>query len=98
MNKSIHLLFAAMLGITWSMTTLADEHHDHRGGDRGFSQRHFSAPAPRVHMQIDAHFGHNRYYPRPGVGYRALPSGYYTTHFHGSPYYFREGIWYRRGG
>lgn len=100
MNKSFHLLFAGILCTTWSMSTWADEHHDHF--DQGFHEHHAAsahiAAAPRVRMQVDAHFGHNRSYPAMGVGYRALPSGYYTTHFHGSPYYFHEGVWYRRGG
>ena len=102
MNKSFHLIFATLLCATWSMATLADEHHEHfdHGGGREHrvAPAHVSVSSPRVHMEMDAHFGHNRYYPRVGIGYRSLPGGYYTTHFHGSPYYFREGVWYRHGG
>ena len=98
MNKSFHLLVAAALCVSWSGFVSADEHHD---GNRGFHE-HRGAPhhmvVPRGRVEIDARFGHNRYYPPVGIGYRALPGGYYTTHFHGSPYYFHEGIWYRHGG
>jgi len=94
MNKSI-VWCAVSLAAIGTLNASADEHYGRHGRDvheRGV------AVAPRAHMEIDAHFGHNHYYPRPGFGYHALPGGYYTTHYRGVPYYYREGIWYRHGG
>lgn len=103
------LIVAAMLGVV-ALTTMnahaddrrhdrarppSQEIHDRRAVPRSAPPR--VAPSPRAHMEIDAHFGHNRYYPRPGVPYRSLPSGYYTTRFRGTPYYFHGGTWYRHG-
>ena len=51
-----------------------------------------------VGMQFDNRHGHNHYYPAPGVAVRALPRDAYVTRYRGEPYYFREGVWYRRGG
>lgn len=95
MNKPLLVLLATSLSAMCAMSASAD---DHRGpeGRRFHDQR--GIPAPRTRVEIDARFGHNRYYPRPGISYRALPGGYYTTRFHGTPYYFHEGTWYRHNG
>lgn len=95
------------LGVLCATNTWADDHQNRFRSDRGshaarpVSPRtaapYHSAPAPRVHMQIDAQFGHNRYYPSVGASYRRLPSGYYTSHFHGTPYYYHGGVWYGHG-
>jgi len=102
MNKSLSLLLGCVLATVLSFDAFADDHHDHRGRDREYGEHHPGPPRgvapPHVRMEIDAHFGHNRYYPPAGVGFRVLPSGYYTTRFRGAPYYFHEGIWYRHGG
>jgi len=98
MNKSI-VLIAATLSAVCVMTASADERG--RGPERNhFHERRPGAiqRVPHARVEIDARFGHNRYYPRPGIGYRVLPSGYYTTHYRGVPYYFHEGIWYRHNG
>lgn len=47
---------------------------------------------------LDARHGHNHYYPPPGAAFRSLPRGYHTVHYGGAPFFFHEGIWYRRGG
>jgi len=51
-----------------------------------------------VDVQLDARHNHNRYYPRTGVAVRVLPRAAYVTRYHGSPYYFHGGIWYRHAG
>lgn len=50
------------------------------------------------HMVFDARHGHNHYYPAPGVVVRSVPHDAYVTRYHGTPYYFRGGIWYRHAG
>ncbi len=97
MKTPYQLLMTALIGVACSTTVFADGHFEHHGGDHEFHHDHGSW-GPRGHVEIDAHFGHNRPYPVFGTSYRSLPSGYYTTHFHGSPYYFHGGSWYRRGG
>lgn len=47
------------------------------------------------HLQMDIRHGHNRAYPTVGTAFRSLPPGYFTTRYRGTPYYFRDGIWYR---
>ena len=46
----------------------------------------------------DGRYGHNHYYPPRGYAVGALPRGYVTVGYRGSPYYYHQGIWYRRGG
>lgn len=46
---------------------------------------------------LDGRYGHNHYYPPAGMAVRVLPRGYYTVRYGGAPYYFYEGVWYRRG-
>ena len=74
----------------------SQEFHERRPVPRVAPPRAY--PAPRAHLEIDARFGHNRYYPRSGYAYHTLPGGYYTTRFRGVPYYFHQGVWYRHNG
>jgi len=46
----------------------------------------------------DNRYGHDHYYPPRGYAVGALPRGYVTVGYRGSPYYYHSGIWYRRGG
>lgn len=64
------------------------------------AQRPHEEPAVRggVHMELDARHDHNRYYPAPGAVVRSVPRGAYVAHYHGTPYYFQGGIWYRHAG
>jgi hypothetical protein len=64
------------------------------------AQRPTDQPAARgnVHMQLDVRHNHNRYYPAPGAVVRTVPRGAYVTRYHGAPYYFQGGIWYRHAG
>jgi hypothetical protein len=47
---------------------------------------------------FDHRYGHDHYYPSRGYAVHNLPRGYGVAHFHGAPYYFRSGVWYRPYG
>ena len=47
---------------------------------------------------LDHRYNHDHYYPARGYAVRALPGGYYTARYRGSPYYFHGGVWYRPYG
>ena len=55
-----------------------------RGEPRGYS--------------YDRRFEHDHYYPRRGYALGALPRGYYSVPWRGSPYFFHGGVWYRPYG
>lgn len=50
------------------------------------------------HSNYDGRYNHNRSYPSRGYAAYHLPSGYYSTHYHGSPYYYYGGAFYRPYG
>ena len=52
----------------------------------------------RGEMRYDGRYNHGRSYPTRGYVYGSLPRGYVNVHYHGSPYYYRGGIWYRPYG
>jgi hypothetical protein len=47
---------------------------------------------------LDHRYNHDHYYPARGSYVRALPGGYYSSNYRGSPYYFHGGVWYRSNG
>jgi hypothetical protein len=49
-------------------------------------------------MRYDGRYNHGRSYPAHGYVYGSLPRGYVNVHYHGSPYYYRGGAWYRPYG
>jgi hypothetical protein len=49
-------------------------------------------------MRYDTRYNHDRSYPSHGYVYSSLPRGYVNVHYHGSPYYYRGGAWYRPYG
>lgn len=49
-------------------------------------------------MRYDGRYNHGRSYPARGYVYGSLPRGYVNVHYHGSPYYYRGGTWYRPYG
>ena len=98
MNMIYRLLLTSSLGLTLCTSALA-EHHDGHGSGREFHGHQGVAHAvPRAHVEASIHAGRGRYFPRPGFAYHTLPRSYYSVHYHGSPYYFHDGIWYRPGG
>lgn len=53
-------------------------------------------PPPRAPgWTLDARHSHNRFYPPPGAGFRALPPGHHSIRHGGRHFYFADGIWYR---
>jgi hypothetical protein len=59
-----------------------------------------SATADNRHAQMryDGRYNHGHSYPAHGYVYGSLPRGYVNVHYHGSPYYYRGGAWYRPYG
>lgn len=47
---------------------------------------------------LDRRYRHDRYYPPRGHIVRTLPRDHRVVHYHGTPYYFWSGIWYRPSG
>ena len=45
--------------------------------------------------RVDERYSHNRSYPVRGYVSPALPQGYRSVRYRGSPYYFSRGAWYR---
>jgi len=64
---------------------------DGRNDNRGQSQQ-------RVDSRIDNRYSHNRSYPSRGYVAAALPVGYHSVRYRGSPYYYSRGAWYRPYG
>jgi hypothetical protein len=57
-----------------------------------------AADSRHAEMRYDGRYNHGRSYPAHGHVYGSLPRGYVNVHYHGSPYYYRGGIWYRPYG
>lgn len=55
-------------------------------------------PPPHPGYVLDKRYGHNHYYPPRGYAVPVLPRDYRVVHYHGSPYYYHSGIWYRPYG
>jgi hypothetical protein len=56
------------------------------------------ADGRHAQMHYDGRYNHDRSYPVHGYVYGSLPGGYVNVHYHGSPYYYRGGAWYRPYG
>jgi hypothetical protein len=65
-----------------------DNRRDHNSGRQ----------QPRGDSRIDNRYSHNRSYPSRGYVSRALPPGYRSVRYRGSPYYYSRGAWYRPHG
>ncbi|HTP94717.1 MAG TPA: DUF6515 family protein [Burkholderiales bacterium] len=50
------------------------------------------------HWVFDDRYHHNHYYPAVGYSITVLPPGYVQLRFHGEPFYFHAGVWYRAAG
>jgi len=47
---------------------------------------------------LDNRYQHGQYYPQRGAAFRDLPGDRRRVDFHGTPYYFHGGAWYRPYG
>jgi hypothetical protein len=83
-RHALQIVLLAVLA-TASASSMADDNwgHDRGDGHNG---------------HLDMRHGHNRYYPPVGASFHVLPGPYITTHYHGVPFYFYNGIWYQHGG
>jgi hypothetical protein len=65
-------------------------------GTGAFAQEHDRHPAAgRAHVELDARYNHNHYYPARGYVYGALPRGALSVGFGGGNYFFHGGVWFR---
>jgi hypothetical protein len=79
------LLLAVLLSCAAGMGAAHAEPHDRRGDfHRGYV--------------LDHRYEHDHYYPPRGYAVHALPSGYHSVYYRGTPYYFHGGAWYRPYG
>lgn len=53
------------------------------------------SPGARPGWVLDSRHGHNQYYPPAGYVSRSLPRDSVDVRYHGSPYRFNGGVWYR---
>jgi hypothetical protein len=99
-------LLSLPLALTLLACTAGAALADPRGHDSGREQRQDRdsrgdrgrAEGPRGYV-FDRRYNHDRYYPPRGFAVRELPrAAYYTRYRGGRPYYFHEGVWYRRSG
>jgi hypothetical protein len=66
------------------------------GGSHYYGSRHYG---PRLsHTYYGSYSNYGYYYPARGYAAHVLPYGYHTAHWHGSPYYYAGGAWYRPYG
>jgi hypothetical protein len=85
MNTGILRRLGIVVSIALGMTTMVAHAEEHGGRP------------PREGLVLDGLYNHNHYYPRPGYVARSLPRGAIAVRYHGSPYFFHEGAWYRSG-
>jgi len=110
MNRSLtRALGAIALGtlLLQPVTTMADppEHArnensaKYRGGDGRHDDRYEDRHYDRRRYDGDhRHWGGQYYYPRRGHVVRYLPPRPRVVHYHGNPYYYAGGAWYRPYG
>jgi hypothetical protein len=85
---SIGTVALLALGLGTSVVHADQHQNQNRGGHE-----------PQSHGYVfDHRYNHDQYYPPRGYAVHALPSGYYGARYHGAPYYFHGGVWYRSSG
>ncbi|HYJ42548.1 MAG TPA: DUF6515 family protein [Steroidobacteraceae bacterium] len=93
-HKMLTVVFVLLLAVVAS-EALAD-------GSRGHGPRGYGYGNPGYNRYSYSHHGsysNYRYnYPARGYATYALPRGYHTAHYRGSPYYYHGGSWYRPYG
>jgi len=86
------ITLGVLLTVATGVNAASDPHRDrHRDDDRGRTP-------PRSETHVDQRYSHNRSYPVRGYVAPALPQGYRSVRYRGSPYYFYRGAWYRPYG
>jgi hypothetical protein len=90
MTMKTKLILLSFLAIVFAMYALAA----HGAADPRRPPNH---ERPRGE-HVDSRYNHNRSYPVRGYVAPALPRGYVSVRYRGSPYYFYRGSWYRPYG
>jgi len=84
------LMFVFSSGLAFYGVAHADEH--------GYRGHEFRESEFRQHQYLDSRYHHNHYYPPRGYAFAKLPPSHRVVYYHGAPYYFGGGIWYRHIG
>jgi hypothetical protein len=90
-SSILGILCAASFGVAASVSSAAGNPYPNDSHGNGSNGRHYQT-------QVDNRYNHNRSYPAHGYVTGALPHGYANVHYHGSPYYYQGGAWYRPYG
>jgi len=88
MNARYRVIATVLLGLL-PLLAAADERH----GRPAWHER-----GPSAHAERWSRYEGGRPYPRPGTVFRDRPRGGYELHYHGDPYFYGGGIWYRPWG
>jgi hypothetical protein len=104
MHRSTHKILtalSAMLFAAGASQALADGSRGHGNGygHGGNGYRSQYNASPRVTYSYYGSFSNYSYnYPVRGYSTYAMPVGYQTSYYRGSPYYYHYGSWYRPYG
>jgi len=102
MQRSSHkflMTVLALLFVLFATEAIAGGPHfssSHSYGSHGHGAYYYG---PRYSYSLHGSYSnYGYYYPSRGYAAYALPYGYHTAHWHGSPYYYAAGAWYRPYG
>jgi uncharacterized protein DUF6515 len=87
-TRTLFRCAVVLLALGTSTAFAAGNPYPNRGDDRGHRQD----------SRVDNRYSHNRSYPSRGYIAPALPVGYHSVRYRGSPYYYSRGAWYRPYG
>jgi hypothetical protein len=101
MHRSTHKMLAIVLALLFAVVAseaLADGSRGYGHGSGNHGSRNYGS-APRYTFTHYGSFSNYSYnYPARGYSTYAMPRGYYTSYYGGSPYYYHGGSWYRPYG
>jgi len=103
-HKMLTVVFALLLAVIAS-EAVADGSRGHgprsygsgSHGSQNHGSRNYGSPGYRF-THYGSYSNYNYNYPARGYATYALPHGYHTAHYRGSPYYYNYGSWYRPYG
>ncbi len=89
-HKLLTIMSALLVAVAASQA-LAD-------GSRGHGSRSYGSPARYTYSHYGSYSNYRYNYPARGYSTYAMPMGYRTSYYGGSPYYYHGGSWYRPYG
>ncbi len=95
--KLIIMVFP-MFGLI-SAPVFADSFFENNNRDRYEKKykKHYKQRIPKGY-RYDRRYRHDRYYPPRGFRFHTLPRRHYQIRYRSGPYFYSNGIWYRRTG